>query len=171
MADEKDIAADSPAVGGGRKRLVIIAAGVLVLLLGAAGAAFFLLDTEEPTLAEDAEAESKPAEVEQGEPVYHSFEPPFVVSLPPGGPAGMLQIGIDVMTRTPGVAETLEANDPMLRHHMLNLLEAQQAADLMTVEGKQALQAAIHDLLSEKLKELDQSGEIKGVFFTQLVMQ
>jgi flagellar FliL protein len=170
MADEKDIADDSPTVGGGRKRL-IIAAGVLVLLIGAAGTAFFLLDNEEPVLAEGEEAVSEPAEVEEGEPVYHSFEPAFVVSLPPGGPAGMLQIGIDVMTRTPGVAETLAANDPMLRHHMLNLLEAQQAADLMTVEGKQALQEEIQGLLSEKLKELNQPGEIKGVFFTQLVMQ
>ena len=107
----------------------------------------------------------------EGEPVYHSFDPAFVVSLPPGGPVGMLQIGIDVMTRTPGVAETLKANDPMLRHHMLNLLEAQQGNDLMTIEGKKALQQEIHALLSEKLKELDQPGEIKGVFFTQLVMQ
>ena len=171
MADERDIADDSPADGGGRKRLIIIAAGVLVLLLGAAGAAYFVLDSEQPVLAEDEEAASEPVAVEQGEPVYYSFDPAFVVSLPPGGPAGMLQIAIDVMTRAPGVAETLKANDPMLRHHMLNLLEAQQATDLMTIEGKKALQGEIQALLSEKLQELDQPGEIKGVFFTQLVMQ
>ena len=170
MADEKDIADDSPADGGGRKRLIIIAAGML-LLLGAGGAAYFVLDSERPVLADEEEAASEPVAVEEGEPVYHSFDPAFVVSLPPGGPAGMLQIGIDVMTRTPGVAETLKANDPMLRHHMLNLLEAQQANDLMTIDGKKALQQEIHALLSEKLKELDQPGEIKGVFFTQLVMQ
>ena len=41
MADEKDIADDSPADGSGRKRLIIIAAGVLVLLLGAGGATYF----------------------------------------------------------------------------------------------------------------------------------
>lgn len=171
MADERDIADDSPADGGGRKRLIIIAAGVLLLLLGAAGAAYFVLDSEQPVLAEDEEAASEPVADEQGEPVYYSFDPAFVVSLPPGGPAGMLQIAIDVMTRAPGVAETLKANDPMLRHHMLNLLEAQQATDLMTIEGKKALQVEIQALLSEKLQELDQPGEIKGVFFTQLVMQ
>ncbi len=171
MADEKDIADDSPADGSGRKRLIIIAAGVLVLLLGAGGATYFMLDSEQPAVAEAEEAQPEPVVVEEGEPVYYSFDPAFVVSLPPGGPAGMLQIAIDVMSRTPGVAETLEANDPMLRHHVLNLLETQQAADLMTVQGKEALQAELHRLLSEKLKELDQPGEIKGVYFTQLVMQ
>ena len=171
MADERDIADDSPADGGGRKRLIIIAAGVLLLLLGAAGAAYLVLDSEQPVLAEDEEAASEPVAVEQGEPVYYSFDPAFVVSLPPGGPAGMLQIAIDVMTRAPGVAETLKANDPMLRHHMLNLLEAQQATDLMTIEGKKALQVEIRALLTEKLHELDQPGEIKGVIFTQLEMQ
>ena len=34
MADERDIADDSPADGGGRKRVIIIAAGMLLLLLG-----------------------------------------------------------------------------------------------------------------------------------------
>ena len=50
-------------------------------------------------------------------------------------------------------------------------LEEQQAARLMTVEGKEALQKAIHDLLDERIKALNGSGEIKGVYFTQFVMQ
>jgi flagellar basal body-associated protein FliL len=41
----------------------------------------------------------------------------------------------------------------------------------MTLQGKENLQAAIHDLLGSKLEELKVTGQIKGVFFTQFVMQ
>jgi flagellar FliL protein len=83
----------------------------------------------------------------------------------------MLQVAIEVMTRTPSVVDTLKANDPMIRHHLLNLLEGQQSADLLTVEGKEGLQLAIHDLLAERLVALKEPGSVQGVFFTQFVMQ
>lgn len=168
MADDKDIAEDAPS-GGGKKKLIIIGAAVIVLLVGAA-AAFLLLGGDDEHSA-DAEQVADEAAVEQGDPVYHKLDPEFVVSLPPGGPAGMLQIAIEIMTRQPTVIETLKSNDPMIRHHLLNLLETQQAADLLTVEGKQTLQSAINELLAGKLDELDEPGEIKGVFFTQFVLQ
>lgn len=169
MADDKDIA-EEEGKGGGKKKLIIIIAALVVLLLGGAAAAFFLLGDGESAADGDNEVVEEPV-VEEGDPVYHKFDPVFVVSLPPGGPAGMLQIAIDVMTRNPTVLDTLKANDPLIRHHLINLLEGQQAADLMTMEGKQSLQAAISDLLAEKLKELDEPGAIKGVFFTQFVLQ
>ena len=166
MADEKDIAGD--AAGGGKKRLIIIiiAAGVLLLTLGAGAAAYFVLGG-----TEQAGVEGEVAEVEEGDPVYLKLDPTFVVNLPPGGPAKMLQVAIQIMTNNPTVADTLQANDPMIRHHLLNLLEQQQAADLMTLQGKENLQAAIHELLGGKLEELKVPGQIKGVFFTQFVMQ
>lgn len=170
MADEKDIADETKA--GGKKKLMLIIIVAVVLLLGAGAAAFFLLGGEEEPEAEgDAAAEAAEVVVEEGDPVYHEFDPTFIVNLPPGGPAGMLQIAIQVMTRTPSVIETLKANDPMLRHHLINLLESQQSADLLTVEGKQALQAALAELLAKQLEELQVPGKINGVYFTQFVLQ
>ena len=170
MADEKDIAGD--AAGGGKKRLIIIiAAGVLLLTLGAGAAAYFVLGGTEQAGVEGEAEGSEVAEIEEGDPVYLKLDPIFVVNLPPGGPAKMLQVAIQVMTYNPTVADTLQANDPMIRHHLLNLLERQQAADLMTLQGKENLQAAIHELLGGKLEELKVPGQIKGVFFTQFVMQ
>ena len=169
MADDKDIAADGQG-GGGKKKLIIIVGVVLLLLIGGGVAAFLMMGGDE----EGADGETAKAEevaVEEGDPLYHKLDPTFVVNLPPGGPAGMMQIAIEVMTRTPSVVATLVANDPMIRHHVLNLLESQQAADLLTTEGKQALQTAINDLLSQKLEELEEPGKIKGVFFTQFVLQ
>lgn len=167
MADQKDIADEQPT--GGRKKLIIIVAAALLLLTGTAAAVFFFLASEDEATA-GGEAVVKDA-AEQPDPVYHALAPAFVVNLPPGGPAKMLQIAIEVMTRTPTVIDTLKANDPMIRHHLLNLLEGQQSADLLTVEGKENLQMAVHELLAERLVELQESGSIQGVFFTQFVMQ
>ena len=168
MADDKDIAGEE-AAGGGKKKLIIIIAAV-VLLLGAGAAAYFLMGGEEEA-AEGEPEKVEEAVVEEADPVYRKLDPTFVVTLPDGGPAGMLQIAIEVMTRNPTVVETLKANDPMIRHHVINLLESQQAAELLTIEGKKALQTAIHELLTQKLTELKESGEIKGVYFTQFVLQ
>lgn len=170
MADEKDIADEEAPAGGKKKLIIIIIAAAVVLLLGAAAAAFFLMGGDEDAV-DDEQAAAEEAVVEEGDPTYYKFDPTFVVSLPPGGPAGMLQIAIEVMTRNPTVVETLQTNDPMIRHHLINLLEGQQAADLLTVEGKQSLQTAISELLAQKLDELEEAGEIKGVFFTQFVLQ
>jgi len=168
MADDKDIAEEEQ--GGGKKKLIIIIAAVVLLLIIGGVAAFFLLGGEDETEEGQAEAEEA-VQVEEGDPVYHELDPVFVVNLPTGGSAGMLQIAIQVMTRTQSVIDTLSANDPMIRHHLLNLLEQQEADTLLTVEGKEALQAAILELLSEKLAGLKEPGEIKGVYFTQFVMQ
>jgi flagellar FliL protein len=169
MADEKDIAEGQPA--GGRKKLIIIVVAVVLLLAAAAAAAVLLLDSEKDQAAAGESAAQAAVVEEQGDPIYQALAPAFVVNLPPGGSAKMLQIAIEVMTRNPTVIDTLSANDPMIRHHLLNLLEGQQADELLTVEGKESLQTAIHELLAQKLAELNEPGEIKGVFFTQFVMQ
>ena len=170
MADEKGIAEQAPSAGKGKKKLIIIMGGV-VLLLNIGAAAFFLLgggDNE----ATDVEA-TKPAGsvVEAGDPVYYKLDPTFVVNLSPGGSAKMLQVAIQVMTRSENAVDALQANDPMIRHHLLNLMEEQSADTLMTVEGKQALQQAIQAKLTQQLEALKTDGAIEGVFFTQFVMQ
>lgn len=166
MADDKDIAEEAP--GSGKKKLFIII-GAVVLLLVVGAAAFFLLGGEDEAAEGDTATEETIA-AEEGDAVYHELEP-IVANLSPGGSLGMLQIAIQVMTRTPSVIETLKTNDPMIRHHLVVLLEQQEADTLMTKEGKEGLQAAIMNLLGGKLEELKEPGVIKGVYFTQFVMQ
>ncbi len=171
MADEKDIAGEEQAPGG-KKKLIIIIAAVVVLLLVGGGAAFFLLGGEEEgeETAATEEAGEAPA-AEEGPALYHKLDPPFVVNLPPGGHAGMLQIAIEIRTHHQSVVDTLTTNDPMIRHNLLNLLEEQQADALLKPEGVTALQEAVQTNLGEQLKELKEPGEIKGVYFTRFVMQ
>lgn len=168
MADDNDIAETEQ--GGSKKKLIIIIVVAVLLVLGAGAATFFILSGEDDAGGADAGAEEA-AEVEKGDPVYLKLDPAFVVNLPPGASVKMLQVAIEVMTRTPSVVDTLKANDPMIRHHLLNLLEQQQAAELLTVEGREALQQSVHEVLSERLEALKEPGEIEGVFFTQFVMQ
>lgn len=173
MADDgKDIEGDEQG-GGGKKKLIIIIALVALLLIGGGLAAFFLLSGDDGEDAEGAgeAVEETVAPIEEGDPVYLEMKPQFVVNLPPGGPAKMLQIAVTVFTRQQEVADFVAENDPMLRHHLIDLLEEQDATLLMTLEGKQALQAEIQELFSAKLEEFKQPGEIKGVFFTEFVMQ
>lgn len=173
MADNKDIAGEEG--GGSKKKLLIIIAAAAVLLIGGGVAAYFLLaGGDEPSADGTGAQTAKVAEaepVDEGPAIYHEMKPTFVVNLPPGGPAKMLQISVQVLTYNADVDALLTTHDPMLRHHLANLFEAQQGADLLTLEGKQALQQAVHDLLSEQLKKLHQSGTIKGVYFSQFVLQ
>lgn len=168
--DEKDIEGEEG--GGGKKKLIIIIAAV-VLLLGGGAAAFLLMGGEQPAEGEQAAEAEAPAEeaVPEGDPIYLEMKPKFVVNLPPGGPAKMLQIALTVYTRQQPVADFIAQNDPMLRHHLNNLFESQQAADLLTLEGKQKLQQDVKALLSQKMEEMDQTGEIKDVYFTEFVLQ
>ena len=164
MADEKNIATEDEeegGEGGGKKKLFIIIGAAVLLLVIAGVAAFLFMGGEE-------EGEPK---AEEAEPMYLELEPTFVVNLAPGGDAGMLQVAIEIMTRNPTVVETLTANDPMIRHHILVILEEQKSKDLMMPEGRLSLQQAIHEMLNAKLKELEELGQVHGVFFTQFVMQ
>lgn len=169
MADDKDIEGEEG--GGGKKKLIIIIAAVVVLLLGGTVAAFLLMGGDDEAAGDEAAAEQQPAEEAEGEPLYVPMKPEFVVSLPAGGPAKMLQVAITVYTRQAGVSEFLTVNDPMLRHHLIELLEQQPSAELLTLEGKEKLQKAVQELLTAKLAEFKQAGEIKGVYFTEFVLQ
>jgi flagellar FliL protein len=168
--DEKDIAED----GGGTKKKFIIIGGAAALLLLAVGVVTFLLlgGDDDATEAEATEAgEQVASAIEESDPVYIKLDPVFVVNLPPGGPADMLQVAIQVMTRHPTVVDTLHDNDPMIRHHLLNLLEQQDGNRLLTLAGKEDLQTAVRDLLGEQLAALGEPGQVANVYFTQFVMQ
>ena len=170
--DEKDIEGEEGG-GGGKKKLIIIIAAV-VLLLGGGGAAFFLMggdDKPADEAAAKAEETAKAKPPEEGDPIYLDLKPKFIINLPPGGPAKMLQIAVTVYTRQQPVADFIKENDPMFRHYLNNLFESQSSKALLTLEGKQKLQQAVKELISKKLEEMDQQGKIKDVYFTEFVLQ
>ena len=154
----------------GRKKLLLILGLAVVLLLGGGAAAFFLLggDTAAPG-EEPQEASVPPA---PGEPSYYVMAPEFVVNLPPGGKAKMLQVELQVYTSDPAMLDLLKKHDPMLRHYLFDVLASEQADSLFTRAGRETLQARLRDTLVAKLKGVGVSKPaIDDVYFTQFVLQ
>ena len=169
MADEQaDEELDLGEEKSSKSKLIIIIAIAAVLLIGGGAAAYFLLSSGE-TEEGGAEESEAAAEVEKGPAQYLDFKPPFVVNLP--GRPSLLQIGVSVRVYSEPMAEFIRHNDPMIRHHMLNLLSTKEAKTLKTREAKEALQAEMLQALNKVVKELEGPGEVDGVFFTSFVMQ
>ncbi|MBW9257189.1 MAG: flagellar basal body-associated FliL family protein [Candidatus Thiodiazotropha sp. (ex. Lucinisca nassula)] len=151
----------------GKSKLIIIIAIVAVLLIGGGLAAFFLLGGEEE--ATDEAVAEEPVEEEKGPAQYLDFKPPFVVNMP--GRPSLLQIGVSIRVYSEPMAEFIRHNDPMIRHHLLDLLSTKDGKSLKTREAKEALQAEMLEALNKVVKELEGPGEVDGVFFTSFVMQ
>jgi flagellar FliL protein len=176
MAEEKleeDLDLGIEQEGGSKKKLIIVIAGaVLLLVLIGFGAWLFLGGDEEGESAEGEQAQvEEEAEEEKLPPIYHSLDPVFVVNLPPGGDARMLQVGVDVMLRNPELLEFIKHNDPMIRHQLLNIFSSQDAAKLRKRAGKEKLQSEVLAELKKIVKKQGGPGEIEAVFFTSFVMQ
>lgn len=171
MAEETDNAEDAEeGAGGGKKRLIIIIVAAVLLLLGITAGVLWWLGGDEPAEGETSEEVIEEA-LPEGDPIYTQLKPQFTVNLPAGGRASMLQLGVTVYTRHAPVAEFIAANDPMIRHHVIDFLEQQDSKALFTVEGKKALQKGLQELISAQLTENQVEGELKGVFFTEFVLQ
>lgn len=157
----------------GKRRLIIISVIVAVLLVGAGGgAAWYFLGADDSTAAvAGGKGKKAKAEPVQAPPIYHPLDPPFVANLPPGGKAKMLQAAVRIQTRDPGLVTFLQQNDPMVRHHLLSLFGAQDAAGLMTRAGREQLQADVQQTLSRLVQERGAEGAVEAVYFTQFVLQ
>lgn len=168
---EEDSTEDEAPEGGGRGRKLLIIGGIaLVLLLGGGAASYFLLAGDEPADAETAEAEVE--DEPEGEPVYHAMAPKFIVNLPPGGQAKMMQLSIQVFTRREPVLEFLQKHDPMLRHHIFDVLSGADGDSLYTRDGREALQKQLQAELERKMRDNGlQQAVIDGVYFTEFVLQ
>ena len=157
----------------GRKKLTLIIIAALVLLLGGGAAAYFLMGDDAPAVAEqDGQAAEEEEEESEGIPTYHELKPAFVVNLPPGGSAKMLQVGVQLSNEDPSIVEVITAHEPMLRHHLFDVLSSQTADALNSRAGREQLQTQVKEELISKLKEVGATKRsIKSVYFTQFVLQ
>ena len=161
------------------KKILIIVVGVLLLLGAGGGATYFLLGPSEEAGKKGeeqagADVAGEPEEVvqeEKGPAVYHSLAPVFVVNLPSNGRARLLQVGVEVMTRSADLVEFLKHNDPMVRHNLLKLFGSRRVSDLSDRAGKEKLQADVLAELQRIIEELSGPGEVEAVYFSSFVMQ
>lgn len=149
---------------GSKKKLIIIIGGIVLLLVVGLGLGLLFLGGDE----EGAEGEVVEAPLPA---IYHPLDPVFVVNLPPGGRAKMLQVGVQVMARDPALVEFITHNDPMLRHNLLSLFGSKKDSVLRDRKGKEKLQQEVFDTINTILTEQGGPGQIEAVFFTSFVMQ
>jgi len=171
--DEKDLEGDEVKTGG-RKKLLLIIVAVVLLLVIAGGAAFFLMGSDAaPTDQAAAAEQGEPAEeaAPLPDPLYYQFKPQFVVSLPPGGRARMLQVSLEVMSRQQEAIDWLDRNSPMLRHYLFNLFSSQDPATLYSRDGREALDRAVLDRVRGLMTDNGFEGDIEAVYFNEFVLQ
>ncbi|AKH20196.1 flagellar basal body-associated FliL family protein [Sedimenticola thiotaurini] len=169
MAKQQDEDLDLGAehVGLSKKKLILIILGAVLLMAIGLVLGWYL--TGGSGAANEDEAEE--VVEEQLPAIYHPLAPVFVVNLPPGGKAKMLQVGVQVMARDPALIQFLKYNDPMIRHNLLSLFGNQQDSGLRDRAGKEKLQTEVLNTINRILKEYDGGGEVEAVYFTSFVMQ
>jgi len=162
---DEDLDLGAEQVGLSKKKLIIIIAGVILLLGIGLGIGWYFFG------GSDAGQDGAEQVEVQLPAIYHPLDPVFVVNLPPGGKAKMLQVGVQVMARDPALIEFLKYNDPMIRHNLLSLFGNQQDSNLRDRAGKEKLQTEVLNTINRILKEHDGGGEVEAVYFTSFVMQ
>lgn len=177
MAKEPAKSQEAPAKQGPSKLIIIIIGvlAVLVLALGGGLAYFFLIkgaDSGEKAVQVEAQP-ANPDLDEKGNllpPIYIEMKPPLLANLTKGR-YKMLQVSLQIMTRQQLMQDFFKVNDPMIRHHLLNILNAQDGEQLLSREGKEQLLEQIQTKLVELAQQAGVQGKLAGVYFTKFTME
>jgi flagellar FliL protein len=148
------------------KKGLIIAIASTVVLAGGGGAYFAFAGKK------DAAATDEPAVVVKLPAQFVALEPPFVVNFQAGSQARFLQIAVQLMTRDPALAASLDHLTPIIRNDLLLLFGNKQVDEVSSHEGKEALRAATLDAVRKIITAEGGKGDaLEAVYFTSFVMQ
>ena len=143
-------AADAPKKGN--KKLIIIIAAVLLLVLGGGGAFAYIQKQKAAAAAaagddeEEGDAPAPHAEAKKHDskhpPTFVPLEP-FVVNLADKEADRFAQVGVTLEVEDAKFAEELKAYMPAIRNGILMVLAHKTSQELLSQEGKIALQKEI----------------------------
>jgi flagellar FliL protein len=169
MSAKETITAENLAASPPRRRWPLISVLLLLVVGASAGGAWYagllpssgtLVDPDEPR-------------VDRRTPIYHTLDNNLVVNFAATerGRARYLQVGIELMTRDPAVINALVVHNAVIRNNLIMLLGDQSEDELMSREGKEALQqAALDEIRGILLDRLGRPG-VEALYFTSFVMQ
>lgn len=184
MADEDqadEFAEEGEGEGGAGKKKLFLIIGVVVLLLIAGAVPFLFMGGDDE--AAEGEETAEAAVEEQGEkiPIFHAIpkarEPGMVISLEPGTGFKRAQVSFRIFTYSPEVSEFLIANDPMIRHNLINTLTTSDNQKFLNKSGREELQKTLKKMLSDLLKNSNNEQEqaladkIEDVYFNTFILQ
>jgi len=166
--------------GKSKKKLVMIAGGVVLLAMITGAGLYFSGFFEDEKQAVGVESQSSgnddSAEAsadDAGEAtvnIYEALAPAFMVNFS-NGDIKVMKLAISLMAEDAQVISAVKKHNPVIRNNILMLLSAQDPELLKTAEGKGQLQVEIKEAVNKVLTERKVSPKVKGIFFTDLVMQ
>lgn len=175
-----DVAADKPKKGGNLGKILLFS-GVGVLIVAMAVTITILLMRSPAPAAGEAAAEpeqtaeaAKPAKSKKKDgatPLYMDLDPPFVVNLDDASGVRFLQVAVSVMAYSQEDLDKVEANMPLIRHHLVLLFGSQQFSDIKTREGKIALQEKALATVRDALKEVTGAPLVEALYLPSIVGQ
>jgi len=116
-------------------------------------------------LAEEVEV----ADEELPEVIYMPLTPQFTVNLL--GDNHYLRTTIQLELANNETKDSIEANDPAIRHKLIVLLSNNQVEDISSSSGKMELQDRAVKALNKTLKKYTKKEGVDAVFFTEFVSQ
>ncbi|MFM7272896.1 MAG: flagellar basal body-associated protein FliL [Gammaproteobacteria bacterium] len=164
MAEQKEGGEAAAPAAGKRKLLILGGAGVLVLALGGGAAWWFLGRAPEPPAEEVAAPPPAPVTL------YATLVQRMSVAIDVEGKPRYVQIGVSAMAREQPVIDALGVHQPLLQSRISSILTTQDFEALRTEQGKEALRAAILQMVQEVL-EAEKAKGIEQVYFTEFVLQ
>jgi flagellar FliL protein len=160
-------ASGAPASKAKRRKLPWIVLFVALLGVGSGAAWWFM----KPAAAAAATGSAAPAPP-RAAPIYYKFDPAFVVNFGGPGSARYFQVTVEAMARDQQILDVLKNNDPAVRNDLILLYSSQDAATLMSTEGKEKLRAATLAAIRKVLSEAGADGNrLEQVYFTSFVIQ
>jgi flagellar FliL protein len=151
------------------KPVILIAAAVV--LLGGGGAAYFLLRPHSDPAAEAAgkDGKEKVEEAKEGKkPSFVEFEP-FTSNLK--DPEKFLQIKLTFLVDSDKAAESLKDIMPVVRSAIVPVLSSQDAAEIMTSEGKEKMSKQIVDATNQSIADHNLKDRVDSVLITHMIIQ
>ena len=143
MSDKPEAAEEAKAPAKSKKMLIIILAVVLVVLAAGGGVAYFYISKQRAAAAaEDGEDPATAKAADHGPaktaPVYLPLDSMVVNLADPGGEK-VAQIGITLEVNDAKASDSVKSFLPTIRNGILKQISRRTAAELLSIEGKEAL--------------------------------
>jgi flagellar protein FliL len=173
LDDKEDAESEEKPKKGNKKMVIIIAIIVLVLVVGGVGAFFAMKGGKGSTEGgtgeegEAAEESAAGAEGEEGGPLPGAVLPleTFIVNLRIKG--SFLKTSVQLEFASPELPPHMESEVPKVRDVIIRILSSKDAAEILTIEGKEKLRQEIMEGVNEALG----SELVEKVYFTEFIIQ
>ncbi|OEU71694.1 MAG: flagellar basal body protein FliL [Desulfuromonadales bacterium C00003068] len=160
MADEEDKGS-----GGGKSKMMIIVIIGVVVLLVAVGVAAYLLGSKSAQSAPVAAEVEETEKVEGVGPMVDVTD--FIINILDKNETRYLKAAITLELENEETVIEVNERMPQIRDSVLLLVGNKTFAELNDLQGKLQLRAEIIVRLNKLLKK----GKVKGIYFTEFVVQ